>query len=192
MPSGKARIAEASTLGALKARQWSHRRPLPAGVVSLLTLACWAVWIYLLVPLLILVLWASGARLFVSEVSRVSYDALRTSLIGYSSILVVLVGLLGLWILWNVARYGGSNDRRTVKQTLVTDQEVEQVSRLSGNRLCALREERHLRIDLDEDDWVMVLSAVSARETRPAGPVFEQLAEPLRAVQPERAGTHVL
>jgi poly-beta-1,6-N-acetyl-D-glucosamine biosynthesis protein PgaD len=114
MQSGEAPIVEASTLDALRARQWSGRRPLPTGILSALTVLFWGVWLYLVLPLVSLLLWAFGVRFVIREIAAGGYEGLRSSLVAYSSVLLGLVGLLALWIVWNVTRYGGDKDRRTV------------------------------------------------------------------------------
>ena len=156
MSSGAARIDEASTIEALRQRG-SRVRPVPAGMLGALTVACWAVWIYLVLPLVSLVLWAAGVQLFVRETARTSYVALVKTLLSYSTVLVVLVGLLALWILWNVARYGGKLDRRTVKRPRVTNSEVWTSFRLDDGIGDPLRSARSLRLDLDRDGRVLVL-----------------------------------
>ena len=168
MSSGAARIDEASTIEALR-RRGSRVRPVPAGMLGALTVACWAVWIYLVLPLVSLVLWAAGVQLFVRETARTSYVALVKTLLSYSSVLVVLVGLLALWILWNVARYGGKLDRRTVKRPLVTSSEVWRSFRLDEGIGDPLRSARSLRLDLDRDGRVLVL-ADRQREPSARGP----------------------
>jgi biofilm PGA synthesis protein PgaD len=189
MPSGKAPIAESSTVAALMSRQWSHRRPLPAGVVSLLTVVCWAAWLYLVLPLVSLVLWVLGVRLFLADLTEGGYAGLLTSLVAYSSVLLVLVGLLALWILWNVARYGGSNDRRTAKQAEVTDLEVQQAFQLDASLLAVLRDERLLRIDLDPEGCVMVIAAAPSGGVRPAISGAERPGDHQRAAAREPAST---
>lgn len=191
MPSGKARIAETSTVAALMTRQWSHRQPPPAGILSLLTVGCWAVWIYLVLPLVSLLLWALGVRLFAAQLTQGGYDSLLASLAAYSSILFGVAGLLALWILWNVVRYGGSHDRRTVKRAEVTDLEVQQAFHLDASLLAVLRGERLLRLDLDQDDRVMVIAAEPSAKVRPASPVSEPPAAGLQrvAAAPERGST---
>jgi poly-beta-1,6-N-acetyl-D-glucosamine biosynthesis protein PgaD len=156
---GEAPTAETATVKALLSRQWSKRRPLPAGLLSLLTLLFWAVWLYLVLPLVSLLLWAFGVRLFMKELSNGGYEGLRSSLVAYSSTLLVLVVLLALWITWNVVRYGGSHDRRTVKRAEATDLEVRQAFRLDHSILEVIRAERLVRIDLDRDDCVVVIAA---------------------------------
>ena len=167
MQSGEAPIAEASTLDALRARQWSHRRPLPAGIVSALTVLFWGVWVYLVLPLVSLLLWFFGVRFFIRELAEGGYEGLRASLVAYSSVLLVLVGLLALWIVWNVVRYGGSKDRRTAKQDEVDDARVREAFDLDESRLAALRGQRFLRVDLNGGGLV-VMPAAPPRVVAPA------------------------
>jgi poly-beta-1,6-N-acetyl-D-glucosamine biosynthesis protein PgaD len=176
MPSGKAPIAESSTLDALLARHWSPRRPVPTGVLSVLTLLFWMVWVYLVLPLVSLLLWFFGVRLVFQQIVAGGYEGLRASLAAYSLVLLVLVGLLALWIAWNVVRYGGDNDRRTVRRAEVTDEEVQKAFRLDDSLLSVLRGERLVRIDLDGDGVVVMKAAVPPRTAGPAieaGPVIE-------------------
>jgi poly-beta-1,6-N-acetyl-D-glucosamine biosynthesis protein PgaD len=189
MPSGKAPIDKPGTLASLLAQKWSPRRPLTGGIVSLLTVACWALWFYLVLPLLSLALWALGVRLFLTELTAGGYAGLRTSLLAYSSVLLVLVGLLALWIWWNVVRYGGRNDRRTAKRAEVTDQEVGAAFRLDPSVLATLRGERQLRVDLDGNERVVVTASGGPREPqaassdadRPAGEQHAERADPRAA-----------
>ena len=168
MPSGKAPIAESSTLDALLARHWSHRRPLPTGVLSVLTLAFWMIWLYLVLPLVSLLLWFFGVRLVFQQIVTGGYEGLRASLAAYSLVLLVLVGLLALWIAWNVVRYGGDNDRRTVRRAEVTDGEVQKAFQLDDSLLAVLRGDRLVRIDLDGDGCVMVIAAAPPARVVPA------------------------
>jgi biofilm PGA synthesis protein PgaD len=167
MPSGEAPIAESSTLEALLARLQSHhrppRRPLPTGILSLLTLLFWGIWLYLVLPLVSLLLWFFGVRLFIQEIAKGAYEGLRASLTAYSLILLVLVALLALWIAWNVSRYGGRHDRRTVRREDVTDGEVQKWFRLDGSLLSVLRGERFVHVDLDGEGCVMVMATSPSR-----------------------------
>ena len=186
MQSGKAPIDRPTTGRALLSRQWSRRLPLPAGLLSLLTVGFWAVWLYLVMPLVSLLLWVFGVRLFLREIATDRFEALHTSLFTYSSILLVLVGLLAFWIAWNVMRYGGSNDRRTVKWAEATDLEVGEAFRLDDSLMEVMRTERLVRIDLDRDDCVVMIGATPPEAPGPpagAGP------DPLAAAQRVRGRT---
>lgn len=159
MPSGEAPTAESSTVAALLARQRSHRGPVPTGVLALLTVLFWGVWLYLVLPLVSLLLWAFGVRFFLEQIRQGGYEGLRGSLVAYSSVLLVLVGLLALWIAWNVVRYGGSSDRRTVKREEVPDWLVRGTFRLDESLLSVLRDERLVRVDFDGDGIVVIADA---------------------------------
>lgn len=180
MPSGEAPTVETSTVKGLLSREWSRRQPLPAGLLSLLTVVFWAVWLYLVAPLISLLLWVFGVRLFAKEFSNGGYEALLTSLAAYSAVLLILVGLLALWIAWNVTRYGGRHDRRTVKRAQVSDEEVEEAFHLDDTLLDVIRAERVVRVDLDRDDCVLLIEATSPQGPGPAGTAADGHAAALR------------
>ena len=171
MPPGKAPIAESSTVDALLARQWSHRRPLPTGLLALLTVLFWGVWLYLVLPLVSLLLWAFGVRFLVVQIRRGGYEALLGSLLTYGVVLLVLVGLLAFWITWNVVRYGGSSDRRTVKRMEVPDWVVRGKFRIDDSLLSVLRARRLVRVDFEGDDVVLIADA-RPRAMSPASPAI--------------------
>jgi len=168
MRSGEVPIAEVSSVEAMVARQWSRKRPLPTGVASALTLLFWGVWLYLVLPLVSLVLWVFGVRFFIREIAEGGYEALRASLLAYSSVLLVLVGLLALWIAWNVVRYGGDKDRRTAKKEEAADVDVREAFQLDESLLSALRGERLVRIALDGGGVVVMMKTAPPREPVPA------------------------
>jgi poly-beta-1,6-N-acetyl-D-glucosamine biosynthesis protein PgaD len=170
MLSGEAPIAESSTVTAMLERQWSRRRPLPTGLLSLLTVLFWGVWLYLVLPLVSLLLWALGVRVFIEQIRQGGYEGLLGSLVAYSSVLLVLVSLLAIWIAWNVVRYGGSSDRRTVKRAEVTDAEIRETFRLDDRLLSALRAERLVRVGLNGDngDGVLMTADALPRSLSPA------------------------
>ena len=156
MPSGEAPIAESSTVDALLARHWSHRRPVPTGVLAMLTVVFWAIWLYLVLPLVSFLLWAFGMRFFIEQIRQGGYEGLRASLFAYSSVLLVLVGLLALWIAWNVVRYGGHSDRRTAKRGDVSDSAVREAFQLDDGLLAVLRDQRQVRVDLNGGGVVLI------------------------------------
>jgi biofilm PGA synthesis protein PgaD len=167
MPPGEAPIAETSTVDALLARRWSHRRPLPTGLLALLTVLFWGVWLYLVLPLVSLLLWAFGVRFFVEQIRQDGYTGLLSSLIAYSAVLLVIAGLLALWIAWNVVRYGGSSERRTVRRAEVSDTAVREAFRLDEGLLSVLRDRRLVRADLDGDGCVVLIADAPPRVAGP-------------------------
>ncbi|HEV8582568.1 MAG TPA: poly-beta-1,6-N-acetyl-D-glucosamine biosynthesis protein PgaD [Thermoanaerobaculia bacterium] len=180
MPSGKVPIAESSTVGALLARHWSHRRPLPTGVLALITALFWAAWLYLVLPLVSLLLWALGVRFFIQQMRQSGYEALRSSLIAYSSVLLILIGLLAVWIVWNMARYGGSRDRRTARRGALADSDIQAAFRLDDSLLPVLRHERLVRIDLDSDGCPLVIAGTRPHLANPAAGASADGAGPQR------------
>jgi poly-beta-1,6-N-acetyl-D-glucosamine biosynthesis protein PgaD len=188
MPSGKAPIAETSTVDSLLARHWSHRRPVPTGVLAVLTMVFWAAWLYLVLPLVSLLLWAFGVRFFIEQLRLGSYEGLRASLLAYSSVLIVLVALLALWIAWNVKRYGGSSDRRTVKREEVPDAEVRQAFRLDESLHVLLRDQRLVRVDMNGGGIVVIANEQPRVESRAPGAGADGGAGPQRGRETTRSG----
>ena len=189
MPPGKVPIAESSTVDALLARQWSHRRPLPTGLLALLTVLFWGVWLYLVLPLVSLLLWAFGVRFLAEQIRQGGYEGLVGSLITYGVVLLVLVSLLALWITWNVVRYGGSHDRRTVKRAEVPDWVVRGKFHVDESLLSVLRAERLVRVDFEGDNVVMIADARprAVSPVSPASPASpEILAGPDAGPGPQR------
>jgi poly-beta-1,6-N-acetyl-D-glucosamine biosynthesis protein PgaD len=182
MRSGEAPTAEASTIQSLLSRKWTRGRPVPTGVLSVLTLFFWGFWLYLVLPLVSLLLWAFGVRFFFHEMANGGVEGLRASLVAYSSILLVLVGVLALWIAWNVVRYGGSRDRRTAKRPEVTDLEVRQAFHLDDGLLDTMRTGRLVRIDLDAEDCVVMIGAATLTPSAPEAPPPQRV--PPRSQQP--------
>ena len=84
-------------------------------------------------------------------------------------VLLVLVGLLAFWIAWNVVRYCGSSDRRTVKRTEVPDWVVRGKFRIDDSLLSVLRARRLVRVDFEGDDVVLIADARHPA-VRPATP----------------------
>lgn len=174
MVSGEAPIAESSTVDALLARHRSHRRPVPTGILALLTVLFWAVWLYLVLPLVSLLLWALGVRVFLERFRQGGYEGLLASLATYSSVLLVIVSLLTFWIVWNVVRYGGSSDRRTVKRAEVPDWVVRETFRLDDKLLTLLRTERLVRVDF-EGEGVVVIPDSRPLAAIPATPAIPEI-----------------
>ena len=188
MPPGKAPIAESSTVDALLARQWSHPRPLPTGLLALLTVLFWGVWLYLVLPLVSLLLWALGVRFLVEQIRLGGYEGLVGSLINYGVVLLVLVSLLASWIAWNVVRYGGSSDRRTVKREEVPDWMVRREFRVDESLLSVLRAERLVRVDF-EGDAVVVIADARPRVVSAASPEMPAVSDAGPVPQRDRDST---
>jgi len=193
MLSGEAPIAEVSSVDSMLARQWSRKRPLPTGILSALTLLFWGVWLYLVLPLVSLVLWVFGVRFFIRKIAEGGYEALLASLLAYSSVLLVLMGLLALWIAWNVVRYGGDKDRRTAKREEVDDSKVREAFDLDESLLSALRGQRFVRVDLNGGGLVVISAttpwmAAPALAVAPPPPALPEGGPPQRVPESTRSG----
>lgn len=90
---------------------------------SLITLAAWALWGYLLTPLLSLAAWALGLRAFVEEMLLPqNLDYLHEVLLYASILLLVLTVIVG-WSRYNLRRFRGV-DRRAAPSPLRPEEEA--------------------------------------------------------------------
>jgi biofilm PGA synthesis N-glycosyltransferase PgaC len=119
----------------------------------LLTVIFWVLWIYLIMPLLSLMLWAVGVYLFVDRmVTLGGYQSFAGQLYTYGGVVLAMWLVLSIWVLWNLRRYG-RNNRRTVQPDSVTDAKmaetmhlpVEMIGRLHASRKISLHFDKHER-----------------------------------------------
>ena len=158
MRPGAAPIAETSTREALQSRRSSHRRPLRAGAAGLLTALFWGLWLYLVLPLVTLLLWVAGIELVTREAVEANRTALLHTMSTYSVVLLVVLALLVAWIAWNVVRYGGARDRRTVKRPDVAPSDVWERFRVDHSIGETLQQTRFARVDFDREGCVTLLT----------------------------------
>ena len=164
MPPGKAPIAESSTLDALLARQWSRRRPLPTGLLALLTVLFWGVWLYLVLPLVSLLLWAFGVRFLVGRSARAATRGCAPPLIAYwrgparPRRPARLLDRLERGALWRQTATGApSSGRRCPTRRSA------KAFRIDDSLLSVLRGERLVRVDFEGDGVVVIADAPASR-----------------------------
>ncbi len=82
----------------------------------------WALWIYLFLPLLNMVLWLLGIHYFYLElIEKAGYLHLLFLLRDTGISLVVILVLLRAWGYYNYVRFGRRNRRKTVSKTTVDE-----------------------------------------------------------------------
>lgn len=156
MRSGTAPIAELSTLSSFLDRRYRLRR-LGGGVLVAVTALFWGMWIYLAMPLLSLLLWTFGMRLYYRQMVELGgHEALLHSLAGYSLVLLGIGCALALWIVWNLRRYGGARDRRHRARPPAPGPDVAALFQLSPERLHELRSGKVMRLDFDAEGGVRI------------------------------------
>jgi biofilm PGA synthesis protein PgaD len=83
-------------------------------VTGALTVAFWALWIYLWVPLLALLAWALGIQqAYKYMIALQGYHLLGHVLAIYAAVILVLGSILLAWAGYNIHRFGGRADKRS-------------------------------------------------------------------------------
>jgi len=128
------------------------RRSTELGVTALF----WLAWIYLISPLLSLLLWLVGVRLFVDEMLvRGGYQALLRELWDYGLVIGLMFAGVSVWIAWNQRHYGRHN-KRTQPPLAVNAAEVARHAGLTMTELGDLQGARHAVVDFDDADRLQI------------------------------------
>lgn len=110
-----------------------------------LTLAFWALWIYLWTPFLALVAWALGIQqAYKYMVVLNGYQEVLKLLGLYGLVILVLGGALILWAVYNIIRFSGV-ERRTEAQP-VTIKDIGQYSNQSAESVAHWQQQKRLCI----------------------------------------------
>lgn len=123
----------------------------------------WLAWLYLIMPLLSLLLWAFGVQLFVDEmITRGGIEALIDELAHYSLVILAMLVVTLIWVYWNLRHYGG-HEQRTQQPVSVSLAEIATTSGLSESAILDIRANRRMRITFDDDDHPVILPAGGER-----------------------------
>jgi len=123
----------------------------------------WLAWLYLIMPLVSLLLWAVGVRLFVEEmIVRGGFEALIGELAHYSLVILVMLVVTLIWVYWNLRHYG-RHEQRTQQPATVSLEEIAATSGLSTRAILDVRANRRLWITFDDDDHPVILSPSDKR-----------------------------
>lgn len=121
-------------------------------IYSTLTLIAWAVWVYLWLPLVTLVAWYFGLRVFLREIVIPDPRTMLMVGIAYLIVVVLLGGALLIWSRYNVRRFRG-NERREEAPPL-GDAEVREWFDIPIDVLERFRSADSMTVHLDQDGHV--------------------------------------
>ena len=127
-------------------------------VYSVLTLVAWVVWVYLWLPLVTLVAWYFGLRIFLREIVIPDPRTMVTVGVVYGLVVLVLGGSLLVWSRYNVRRFRDRERREEVSP--LSDQAISEWFGIPGETLAAFRSESSLTVHLDEHGQVQSASPV--------------------------------
>lgn len=86
------------------------------------TLAAWAVWAYLVAPMVTLLLWVMGVRIMlVQQVKLSGVSSLQSVMENYFTGLAVIGLVLWMWNLYNRRRFGDEDRRQFAPAVAVSE-----------------------------------------------------------------------
>jgi poly-beta-1,6-N-acetyl-D-glucosamine biosynthesis protein PgaD len=117
----------------------------------------WGMWAYFVAPLLSLVLWYFGFRLFFEEmVGRSGYQAFIEQLENYGLAILAMLIVTLAWIYWNRNRYGGVYNTRKHMMAPVSLLESADMAGLPPEQLEQVQARSWLLLDFCEHDRLIV------------------------------------
>jgi biofilm PGA synthesis protein PgaD len=123
-------------------------RPLIFGE-QLLTLIFWGFWFYLWLPFISVLAWAFGFHIFYSHMIALGgFAGFLKQLNVFFGGIFFASGILALWSLYNLKRYGAYSRRTAV---LMTDHEaLQKTFSLSGDQLDTMRRAKKVTVSISE------------------------------------------
>ncbi len=118
-------------------------------VYSTLTLIAWVIWMYLWLPVVTLVAWYLGVRVFVREIVIPDPQTILAVVLAYLLVVLVFAVVLVGWSQYNLRRFGGK-DRRRFPAPLA-DAELADWFGIPPERLAQMRGLGRMRIEHDEE-----------------------------------------
>ncbi len=154
--------------------QWLHQRrkkaehraffwkiipnPKKAAETAIMVLS-WTMWVYLIVPLVSLLLWASGVFLFMDRMINPASYATVMQAYGYGTAILAMWCALAGWIVWNQRRYGRRN-RRSVSMPSVSLEQMSHRIGISALEVERIRNGKRVALHFDESDRPVVESVL--------------------------------
>jgi biofilm PGA synthesis protein PgaD len=135
-------------------------------VYSTLTLIAWVIWMYLWLPVVTLVAWYLGVRIFVREIVIPDPRTMLAVSIGYLLVVVIMGIVLLVWSQYNLRRFGGHDRRRTPPP--VTDRETLDWFVISPEKLHGFRSGYSIIVEHDEEGAIVSVGADGNNRDAPA------------------------
>ncbi len=115
------------------------------------TLAFWALWIYWISPILTVLLWIMGVRIFYSELfSQEGLLELFSILKQAGLVLVLIAGTLLGWSYYNYMQFLHRGERRRTYVPYCQDEDVAEFFRIDPNLLREAKKHSRVEIHLGE------------------------------------------
>ena len=132
-----------------------------------LTTLFWMAWLYLIMPLLSLMLWAAGVHFFVDEMLvRGGYEALLRELVHYGVVILCMLFVVLVWVDWNIRHYGCHNKRTHLPQPLSIE-ELAASSGLSVAEVSCMQQAKRVAIGFDDNDRPVIRAGDETRQKLP-------------------------
>jgi len=130
-------------------------RPLLLGE-GLLTLMFWGFWFYLWLPLISLLAWGFGFRIFYNQmVALGGFSGFFQQLHLFTSGVALVSGVMAIWSLYNLKRYGLYNRRNRPLQTDLD--QLAAMLNMPSQQLAVIQQAKRIVFSFTEDNSIKMI-----------------------------------
>jgi len=125
-------------------------------VEGLLTVAFWVFYIYVLLPIFTLILWAFGVRTVFDEIfGQKGYMALIDILKNGGLISAAILFILAGWAFYNYRLFVKRGDRRGSRVSISSDREISRLLDIDSAALDSVRRRHRLKVRVEGDLYLV-------------------------------------
>lgn len=129
---------------------------LRVAVEGLLTVAFWVFYIYVLLPIFTLILWAFGVRTVFDEIfGQKGYMALIDILKNGGLISAAILFILAGWAFYNYRLFVKRGDRRGSRVSISSDREISRLLDIDPAALDSVRRRHRLKVRVEGDLYLV-------------------------------------
>ncbi|MBU0620230.1 MAG: poly-beta-1,6-N-acetyl-D-glucosamine biosynthesis protein PgaD [Gammaproteobacteria bacterium] len=122
------------------------QKPKDKYVFGFITLGFWMLWIYLWLPLLSLLAWILGFKIFhLQMIEMKGYEGLLSLLGGYLLVILLMSGSLYVWASYNIYRFSGMS--RRVPRPLVSLEAQAKILKASPDELAKWQQSQMIIVE---------------------------------------------
>ncbi|HDD44850.1 MAG TPA: poly-beta-1,6-N-acetyl-D-glucosamine biosynthesis protein PgaD [Candidatus Desulfofervidus auxilii] len=132
------------------------KSPLRYIIEGSITLALWAIWIYWILPIVNLILWLLGIRLFYYQIfMKGGYEEFIVIMKQGGLIAFIITAIILLWIYYNYLWFLKRGERRTKKIT-ITDEQISNFFNIDAKLLKKMKEKSCIKVLLKTKDILIL------------------------------------
>ena len=133
------------------------KSPLRRVVENFITVVCWGIYLYLMLPLFTLVLWVFGIRTIYDQiVGAGGYEGLLHLLKNGGITTLVIVAIIWGWARYNYLRFKYHGERRMSRVRITSDDEIGRWLGVESRAMAPIRSAHRLEVHIEKNAYRII------------------------------------